>query len=198
MKIIGITGGVGSGKSEIIHILEADYDAIIIEADKVAHELMKLNTETYLEIVEVFGNDILDDSQQIDRKKLGNFVFEHQEYIPILNNIIHPRVQEYILKQIVLERKKANAELFVIEAALLIEAGYKDICDELWYIYVEKEIRINRLNLSRGYSRDKSEAIMQSQKDDEYYRDNSDYVIDNSGDIGRTRKSIDRILKNRE
>jgi len=197
VKIIGVTGGVGSGKSEIIHILEAEYSARIIEADKVAHFLMDLNTKTYLEIVEVFGNGILDDSQQINRKKLGDYVFNHQEYIPILNKIVHPRVQEYILEQIALERRSGSIDLFVIEAAILIETGYKDFCDELWYIYVEKEIRINRLIISRGYSREKCEAIMQSQKEDNFYIENCKYIIDNSKDIDTTRMSIEHILKSR-
>ena len=197
MLVLGITGGVGSGKSRVLNELKDNYNAYIIEADKLAHELMEPGKVIYNAVVEAFGQEILAvlEPFAIDRMKLGAIVFNDKAQLEKLNSIVHPLVKESILQSIA-EQRANNTKLFVIEAALLIEDGYKAICDELWYVYVDQETRISRLMLQRNYTREKSLSIMQSQSPDSYYKENCEFVIDNTGDYSDTSKQIKARLNN--
>lgn len=196
MIILGITGGVGSGKSRVLNELAISYNAYIIEADKLAHELMNKGMVIYNEIVKCFGEGIVDTSTgEIDRIKLGSIVFNDNEKLMQLNAISHPLVKQEILKQID-EKKNEGVELFVIEAALLIQDGYKEICDYIWYIYVGKEERRKRLMESRGYTSEKCDSIFESQENDEYYMTNSDCTINNENSYEMTSKQIKDLLLN--
>ena len=192
MKIIGITGGVGSGKSRVLNELKVQYGAYIIEADKLAHELMEPGKVIYEEIVTAFGEDILceEEPHVIDRVKLGKIVFSDKNHLEALNKIVHPLVKKSILMSIRQAKEKGDVRLFVIEAALLIEDGYKSICDELWYIWVDKETRIKRLMLQRNYTKEKSVSIMNNQSSDEFYKENCDFIIDNNRDYEYTSEQI--------
>ncbi len=195
MLVLGITGGVGSGKSRVLYELKDKYNAYIVEADKLAHQLMMPGEAIYNQILEAFGEDIISKSTPylIDRQKLGDIVFNHNEKLELLNSITHPLVKENILQQINTEKSK-NTKLFVIEAALLIEDGYKDICDYIWYVWVDKDERISRLIDSRGYSEEKCISIFNSQQEDAYYIKNSDAVIDNSNSFETTAKQLKDLL----
>ena len=138
MKIIGITGGVGSGKSEVLKFLEKNYQATVCEADKMAHKLQMPGERCYERIVEHFGAEVLDDEKEIDRKKLGAIVFADAEELQFLNQMIHPEVKRDFLERIQSERMKGTT-LLIFEAALLLEEHYEEICDEVWYIYTEKK-----------------------------------------------------------
>ncbi|MDD6135891.1 MAG: dephospho-CoA kinase [Lachnospiraceae bacterium] len=192
MKIIGITGGVGSGKSRVLNELKVQYGAYIIEADKLAHELMEPGKVIYEEIVTAFGEDILceEEPHVIDRVKLGKIVFSDKKHLDALNKIVHPLVKKSILMSIRQAKEKGDVRLFVIEAALLIEDEYKSICDELWYIWVDKETRIKRLMLQRNYTKEKSVSIMNNQSSDEFYKENCDFIIDNNRDYEYTSEQI--------
>ena len=192
MKIIGITGGVGFGKSSVLNELKVQYGAYIIEADKLAHELMEPGKVIYEEIVTAFGEDILceEEPHVIDRVKLGKIVFSDKKYLDVLNKIVHPLVKKSILMSIRQAKEKGDVRLFVIEAALLIEDEYKSICDELWYIWVDKETRIKRLMLQRNYTKEKSVSIMNNQSSDEFYKENCDFIIDNNRDYEYTSEQI--------
>lgn len=196
MKIVGITGGVGSGKSRVLHILESEYDACVLEADQAAHILMEPEGATYQPILDAFGRCILDENGRIDRKMLGEIVFSSGEKLSILNKITHPAVRRYITEQIETYRRVKPDGLFVLEAALLIEEGYDRICDELWYIYADEETRMRRLMESRGYTKEKCISMFRSQSDEKYYRTHCKYVIDNYGDTEKTKIQIDNLLKN--
>ncbi len=195
MYILGITGGVGSGKSAVLNELRDNHGAYIIEADKLAHELMMPGKDIYNSIVASFGEEILYDGigSIIDRAKLADIVFSDENKLQILNNISHPCVKAEILRRIE-EEKKKGTKLFVIEAALLIQDGYKEICDDIWYIWVSRELRTKRLMESRGYTLKKCNSIYVNQESDEYYRSNSDYVIDNEKDFSNTVKQINVLL----
>ena len=106
-----------------------------------------------------------------------------------LNALVHPAVKKYIVNDI--EKKRdLGYKYYVIEAALLIQDGYRNICDEIWYIYADKDLRIDRLLKSRGYSRQTAEEFIKNQPEDEYFIENSDRVIDNSGTPEELRKVI--------
>ena len=189
--VIGITGGIGCGKSTVLSTLQTQYNALIIEADKVAHNLMKPGGTSYSAIVSEFGSQILDKTGCIDRKLLGNIVFNHKEMLEHLNSITHPLVKTAISDMI----ENCNSEIIAVEAALFIEAGYMDICQELWYIYTDREKRISRLIKSRGLDRDKIEKIMSNQLSDEDFRKYADVIIDNNKSTDDTIKQINYYLK---
>lgn len=196
MKIIGITGGIGSGKSKVLSYLEETYRAPIYEADKVAHKLQEPGQLCYEKIVENFGQEILKEGGAIDRKKLGKIVFADAKKRKVLNEIVHPAVKVYIRERIT-EEKKNESPLFFIEAALLIEDHYDEICDELWYIYAKEEVRKERLRTSRGYGEEKINQIFASQKSVNEFREKCDREFDNSGFFKDTcillRKAVESI-----
>ena len=194
MKVIGITGGVGAGKSEILKYLKEKHGAGNIEADKVGHLLMEPGGACYYSIVEKFGSSILNGDQTINRGKLGKIVFADETLLGELNKIIHPRVKSHIVSEIAKERAYHRTKYFVVEAALLIEDHYDVVCDELWYIHTDAEVRAKRLKASRGYDDEKIASIMANQKSPEEFRSACQAVIDNSGDLTSTYEQIDRQL----
>lgn len=193
MLILGLTGGIGSGKTAVLNILAESYDAYIIEADHLAHLLMEPGQRIYKRIVETFGTDILDETMQIDRKRLGDIVFHDKEQLEILNSISHPLVKEAILEQIE-EQRLAGRTLFVIEAALLIQDGYRQICDKMCYVYADLETRINRLCKYRNFTKERALAVIESQEPESFYSEACDYRIDNSGTLADTKKDLKRVL----
>ncbi len=197
MKIIGITGGVGAGKSTVLDIIGDSCNCCIIIADKAAHEVERKGQKCYEELVELLGDDILGTDGEIDKKAMAARIFDkdNRELLERVNAIVHPRVKEYILGIIDEHRAEGDVDWLFIEAALLIEDGYKDICDELWYVYADEEVRADRLRASRGYSDEKIRDIMASQKDDAEFRAACDRVIVNNGDMDATTRSVKRLLR---
>ncbi|MDR1017632.1 MAG: dephospho-CoA kinase [Lachnospiraceae bacterium] len=194
MIVIGLTGGVGSGKTDVLNYIHDKFGASIIQADDIAKKLQKKGGDAFEPIVEYFGEDILDDKGELDRKKLSAIVFDNRDKLEKLNSIVHPAVKEKIKKLISKEEKK-NTNLLIIEAALIIEAGYEDLYNELWYVYVSKENRKNRLIYSRGYSEEKVDSIISNQLPKAEYLKYADRVIDNNGIFAETTIQIDKIMK---
>lgn len=194
MRIIGITGGVGAGKSSILDYIKNHYSARIIQADLVAHELQKPGGSCYEKIVAYFGTKVLKEDKTIDREKLSQYIFGVPENLSVINGIIHPAVREYIKKEIEKEKKSGRLSCFFIEAALLIEASYGEICDEMWYIYTEEEIRRKRLRESRSYADEKIDRIFSIQLSEAEFRSHCKYVIDNNGSLEKTYEQIDSLI----
>ena len=194
MKIIGITGDIGAGKTQVLEYLNNRYGATVCQADDVAKKLQKKGGECYDAIVEHFGEEILDEKGELDRPRLGEIVFSDRAQLSVLNGIVHPAVKKEILKKIQQEERR-NTNLFILEAALLIEDHYDKICDELWYIYVEDSIRKNRLFYSRGYGAATIESIMRAQLSKDMFLKHCDRVIDNSGVFAETMLQLDNIIK---
>lgn len=195
MKFIGITGGVGAGKSAILVYLDKKADIRVMLADEIAHELMKPGTECYDKIKETFsGADIYGTDGFFDRRKLADFLFSDERRRLALNGIVHPAVKQYVKEQYALEKEKGVLSFLVLEAALLIEEHYDEICDELWYIYTSEENRRVRLKESRGYSDTKIDGILKSQLTEDNYRSACAVVIDNNGPIEGTYAQIEKAL----
>ena len=168
MKVFGITGGVGAGKSEVLTYLGQNYDATVIQADEAGYLVMLPGGECYGEIVKLFGRQITTETGELDRKRIAEIVFQDEEKLKALNSIVHPAVKRYIKKAIA-AAEKAGTEYVFVEAALLIEEKYDEICDELWYIYADEEVRKERLIEGRGYSEKKVREIMANQlSEDEF------------------------------
>ncbi len=194
MRILGITGGIGCGKSTVLAWLKDKYGAVILETDTIAHQLMKPGQSAYAGIVEAFGEGILLEEGSIDRKALGAVVFHDEEKLHLLNSLTHPAVKSYVREKIRMEAARGT-KLLVIEAALLLEDHYDEICDEIWYICTSEENRRNRLKASRGMSDEKITEILNSQSSEQYYRNGADRVIYNDGTFAETGALIDRALE---
>lgn len=195
IKILGITGGVGAGKSTILAYLAEKYHARVMELDKAAHICMQPGTDCYEKIVTIFGREILEEDGKICRPALSRIVFPDRKKVETLNQIVHPAVKAYIREEIKKEQKQGRVPFIVLEAALLLEDHYDEICDEIWYIYVSDDVRILRLAASRGYTPEKTRAVLKNQKSDEEFRRFCQLVIDNSNDnVENTYKQIDRGL----
>lgn len=204
MKFVGITGGVGAGKSAILSYLAQKPNTKVLLADEIAHELMEPGTDCYNRIVEAFaGEDIFDipislERIPFDRKKLAQVIFSDDEKRATLNAIVHPAVKAYVKDARAKELEKGQTELLVLEAALLIEEKYDEICDELWYIYTSEENRRARLKMSRGYSDEKIDDIFASQLTEKEFRAATSIVIDNNGDLDETFRQIENALRSKQ
>lgn len=194
MKIIGITGGVGSGKSRVLAYLETKYKAVICQADHVAWKLQEPGQKCYTQITDCFGEKILNQDKTINRNKLGQIVFSDHKKLLQLNQIMHPAVKKYIVELIEHEKEKGTI-YFIIEAALLLEEHYNLLCDELWYIYCDEKVRRERLKMNRNYTDEKIDSIMASQLPEEIFQRECQIVIDNSGEFEDTCYQIDQEMK---
>jgi len=194
LPVLGITGGIGSGKSEVIRSLSSQPEFVVIESDRLAHRLMEPGNTAWEKVISAFGTGILDENGMIDRAKLGAMVFGDPVKLGQLNNAVHPCVKEYILEDII-RASDEKKKLYVIEAALLVQDGYREICDAIWTVYVPKEVRISRLLSSRGGSREKWESVFQSQPEDEWFRKNTDLCIANTGTKEELISKVEEGLK---
>lgn len=195
MKTIGITGGVGAGKSLVLNYLQNHYNARVYLADDIANDLKLPGQSCYDKIIELLGRNIIDSEGLIDKNKMAEMIFSHKELLDEVNRIIHPAVKEYVLSQIELERKKGEIDYFILEAALLIEEGYDRILDELWYIHADTSVRSRRLKETRNYTRDKIDHIMASQLSETEFRKHCKVVINNNSDEEALYSQIDHILE---
>lgn len=194
MKVIGVTGGVGAGKSTVLNYLRERYRARLLVADEIGHEVMEPGAEAYDGIVGEFGRGILAADGRIDRAKLGNIVFADPEKLSRLNALIHPAVRARILRGLS-EAEADGAKYAVVEAALFLEENYDAFCDETWYIYTNEGLRRQRLKESRGYSDERVDQIFARQKRYEEFLERCQTVIDNNGTAEETCRQIDRRMK---
>ena len=195
MKTIGITGGVGAGKSLVLNYLQNHYNARVYLADDIANDLKLPGQSCYDKIIELLGRNIIDSEGLIDKNKMAEKIFSHKELLDEVNRIIHPAVKEYVLSQIELERKKGEIDYFILEAALLIEEGYDRILYELWYKHADTSVRSQRLKETRNYTRDKIDHIMASQLSETEFRKHCKVVINNNSDEEALYSQIDHILE---
>ena len=197
MQIIGITGGIGAGKSRVLQYIKEHYNCRIILADDVGNEVKLPGKICYNELVDLLGDDILDEKGFIQKDKMAARIFSDKDLLSKVNAIIHPAVQNYILEEVEKEKKEDSLDFFFLEAALLIECGYGAFVDEMWYIYADEEVRRKRLKENRHYSDEKITSIMNGQLGEEEFRKQCHVIIDNSKDLEETQKQIDKILGER-
>ena len=200
LTVIGLTGGIGTGKSTVLDIIRDGYNAYCVDADKIAADLEKKGQHVFDCIVEHFGIEILGEDGEIDRDSLRRVVMNDPGALGWLNELIHPEVKRFILADIDKVREEGHFTYYVIEAALLIQDGYKEICDYMLNVSTARDVRIERIMASRGYDHDKALSFINNQPDEEFYRDNSDITIDNSNgreDITREVAGVFKIIENR-
>lgn len=190
MKVLGITGGVGSGKSKVLKYLETEYNAVVVQLDEVAKKLQRRGQPCYEQIVAAFGETVVGADRELARDVLGQIVFADAGRLEILNQIVHPAVKQWVEEDIS-AKKQEQIPLYIIEAALLPNAGYVQICDEMWYIFTEETVRRGRLEVSRGYTQEQITRMIETQPDEEMFRRVCHVVIDNSGTFEQTKQQID-------
>ena len=195
MRLIGITGGVGAGKSTILEYIKAHYRCRVYLADQVAHAVKEPGQPCYEALVELLGREVLEENGQIHKGRMAERIFRDENLLEQVNALVHPAVRAYLLEKVREAREEGWAELFFIEAALLIECGYRDIVDEMWYVHAGEDLRSGRLRESRGYSPEMIGQIMGSQLTEEGFRAGSDFVIDNSGTPEESYRQIRRRLE---
>lgn len=193
MHIIGITGGVGCGKSTVLAYLREQYAAVVVQADEVARRLQCPGQAVYREMTALFGPDAVLEDGSLNRARIAERVFADPVLRLRLNRIVHPAVKQEVRRQIA-QAKQAGVQLFFLEAALLIEDHYDEICDELWFIDTDDAVRTTRLTKSRGYSKEKIASMIASQRSRAEFTAHCQVVIDNSGAFSDTKEQIDRQL----
>lgn len=195
MFFIGITGGVGAGKSAIIKHLKKRTDTKVVLADELAKELMKRGTEEFSRILDAFPDTKLCGKDgEFDPALLSREIFSDEANRKAVNAIVHPAVKAEILR-LRDTYEKEGVGFFFLEAALLIEEGYDAICDELWYIFTDEPTRRKRLKETRGYTDEKVDAIFAAQLSEDEYRAHCTQVIDNSGSVKDALRQADALLE---
>ncbi len=190
-KVIGLTGGIGSGKSTVSQYL-AELGAVILDADKVGHEAFKPNTQTWHEVVAAFGKQIVTPSGEIDRKKLGEIVFSHPESLSRLNQIMHPRMYDMMQAQIE-EYRRQGVDVVVLEAAILIEANWTSLVDEVWVTVAPEAVVLERLKQQRGLEEEQTLARIRTQLSSEERVKHADVIINNDGDLNEVKAKVKEL-----
>jgi dephospho-CoA kinase len=186
---IGLTGGIGSGKSTVAKMLE-DLGAEVIHADLVGHEVYRPNTAGWRRVIDAFGNEILKSDETIDRQKLGAIVFQDSEALKRLNAIVHPLIFAEVQRRILLLRESGVSRPIVVEAAILIEANWLPLVDEVWLVIAGKDAVIDRLGTQRGLSAGEIARRVDAQLSDAERRRAAHVVIENRGSIDELRQSV--------
>ena len=197
MTVIGITGPSGAGKGAVSALLQTKYGFNVIDADRVYHSLVSAPSTCLDEIKTHFGETVINPDGSLDRKALGQIVFEDNggDKLLLLNNIAHKYVVQEIVNEV--QCRKSNNINCVIDAPLLLEAQLETYCDFTIAVLADEQIRIDRIISRDNISREKAMARISSQKSDEYYVANTDYTIRNNSDISLLDSSLSEILSKR-
>ena len=190
--VIGVMGGIGSGKSEVLKYMQDKHNAVIIEADKIAHDILFNDEKVKAEVKKIFPEAF--DGDEINSDKIAEIAFNDPNKLDALNELTHPPTINEIIKQI----SKAITKYVVVESALFLGEEVADLTDELWFIYCDKKERIRRLVETRGYSKEKAVAIIANQPNDEDYNSAADEFIDNTGSFDKTIEQVDFALSTME
>ncbi len=192
-KVIGLTGGIGTGKSTVSRFL-AELGAIIIDADKVGHEAFRPDTQAWHEVVAAFGREVLTPTGEIDRKKLGEMVFSNPESLSRLNRIMHPRMYD-MMKARIEEYRRQGADMVVLEAAVLIEANWTSLVDEVWVTVAPENVVLKRLKEQRGLVNNQTLARIRSQLSSEDRIKHADVVINNDSGPDQLKTKVKELWK---
>lgn len=192
-KVIGVTGGIGCGKTTISNFLHQK-GAYIIDADKIGHKVILKGQKAYTEIINHFGKNILDTTtNEINRKALGEIVFSDKTKLLILNQITHKHIRTIIEQKINLAKKEGYF-LIVLEMAILIEANFKDLVDEIWLVYTPLEERVRRITIRDNISPEMAKNIIKNQASFEELRPFADYIVNNEN-FEETKKSFNILFQ---
>jgi len=191
MKVIGLTGGIGSGKSTVSQFL-AELGAVILNADEVGHKAFKPDTEIWREVVTAFGRQIVTPDGNIDRKKLGNIVFGNAESLSRLNQIMHPQMYALVKAQLE-EHRQQETRVVVLEAPLLLEADWTSLVDEVWVTTASEATVLKRLEERSGMSQAESLTRIRSQLPSAERVRQADVVINTDCDLDELKSKVKEL-----
>jgi len=191
MKVIGLTGSIGSGKSTVARFL-AELGAVVIDADRVGHEAFKPDTMPWQEVVAAFGTEILKPNREVDRSKLGEIVFGNPGLLSRLNQIMHPRMYEMVRAQLG-EYRQQGVGVVVLEAPLLLEAGWTSLVDEVWVTVASESTVLKRLKGKVGMSEEQALARIRSQLPSEERVKHADVVVDTDCSLDELRAKVKEL-----
>jgi dephospho-CoA kinase len=191
MIVIGLTGGIASGKSTISTAL-AEHGATIVDADKVGHDAYRPGSEGWQKVVEAFGQQIVAENGEIDRRALGAIVFGDPAQRDRLQNIVWP-VMKGMMRRMIDEFRERGDNVVVIEAAVLLEAGWQDLVDKLWVVTVPESVAEERLIVRNGLTSEQARARIAAQLSNEERTRTADAVIDNSGTVAQARTRVAQL-----
>lgn len=195
MLFIGVTGGVGAGKSTILKYLEQNFKCKVLLTDMIAQDIKRNNVECIRQMNEIFSeDDIYNQDGTLSNSKLAKVIFSDKSKRDALNAVVHPLVKQFVIDTYEEEKEKDELDFLVVESALLVESHFNEICDEVWYIYVSEKERRSRLRKNRGYDNEKIDNIFASQLKEDQFRELSDFVIDNNSNPNNSFKQIDEYL----
>lgn len=188
--VIGLTGGTGTGKTSVSKVFEdAGYE--VINYDLVTRTIYSKGSDCLSEVVNAFGTDILTGSGELDRRKLGEVVFSNRKSLDILNKIVY----KYIVSLTAHKIDGAKGKKLLLDAPTLFESGLNAKCDLIVGVIAQKDIRVQRVCLRDSLSPQRVEERISSQKSDDFYRDNCDFVIENNGSIEELNLQTQKILE---
>ncbi len=193
MQVIGLTGGIASGKSLVSEILRDEYQAIVISGDELGHQAYLPDTDAWTDILARWGDDLMNpDTREIDRRKLGAIVFADAQELTALNEITWPRIRA-LAEQRITELREGGGKIAVLEAAIMIEAGWTDLCDEVWVTQATEEDAIARLQSRNGLNEDQARQRINAQLSNEEREDYADVLLKNTGTIEELRIRVGEL-----
>ena len=191
MIVIGLTGGIASGKSTVSQML-SELGATVIDADKVGHEAFRPHSDAWRDVVATFGSGILGQDEEIDRGKLADIVFDDPKALEQLNRIMHPLMYRVVEQRIEALRRQ-RVEVVVLEAALLIEANWTDLIDQVWVTVAPESDVIDRLRSQKGFTEEQARARINSQMSIAARSKCADVVIENDSDLDTLRGRVEGL-----
>ena len=195
MRVLGLTGGIGTGKSEVAAMLQAA-GAKVIDADREGHLTYARGSMGWRRLVELFGDSVLGDDEEIDRRTLGRLVFSNPQAMAWLNAAIHPLIRERLIARLA-EMRDEGTEVAVVDAAVLYEAGWDDLTDEVWLVKADPGTVIPRLAEQRGLDAAEARRRIEAQVRVHQAADRADVVIENAGTLQELRDKVERLWKAR-
>lgn len=191
MRVVGLVGGIGSGKSTAAGML-GELGALVIDADRVGHEVYRRGTPGFEAVVAEFGRGVVGEDGEIDRRRLGPIVFASPDRLAALNRIVHPLIRAEIARRIDGARREGRHRAVVVEAAILLEAGWRDLVDEVWVVSAGSGDVVDRLSRQRGLDPTDTAARVARQMPDAERRRLADRVIENRGTLDDLRTEVGR------
>ncbi len=193
MQVIGLTGGIASGKSLVSEVLRDEYEATVISGDELGHQAYLPDTDAWKDILARWGDDLMNpDTREIDRRKLGAIVFADPEELKALNEITWPRIRALAEKTIT-DLRESGVKIAVLEAAIMIEAGWTDLCDELWVAQSSEEDAIARLQARNNLTEEQARQRINAQLSNEERADEADVLLQNTGTIEELRIRVGEL-----
>ncbi len=196
MQVIGLTGGIGAGKSLVAEVL-GGLGARVIDADKVGHEVYAPGTEGFRAVVEAFGTEVVGGDGQIDRARLGEKVFGNAAELQKLTAIVHPLIRQMVDDRITAARQDPEVRVVVLEAAILLDSGWDAVTDEVWVVVADRSTIRQRLAEARGLSESEVDARAAKQMSDEERRSRADVLVQNFGTPDELRSEVERLWRQR-